>query len=49
MNNHWPEATLDELLTDCGTRLLMERDGVEEETVRELLGDVKQARQSEPD
>jgi hypothetical protein len=41
MSDCWAEPTLDELLGDSLVRLLMASDGVQESTLRELLGSVQ--------
>lgn len=44
MQHRSMEASLDELFSDATARLLMRRDGVAEDVVRQLLRDVKKAR-----
>lgn len=48
MENRRTEPTLDELLSDTITRLLMWRDGVEAEAVRCLLRKIRLARRQAP-
>jgi hypothetical protein len=44
MSKRCTEPSLDELLADCATRLLMKSDGVEEVALRRLLGSIGTAR-----
>jgi hypothetical protein len=45
MQHHRMETSINELLSDAIARLLMKRDGVEEAVLRQLMRDVRKARQ----